>query len=293
MQVNEKHAYLIMAHGHFDLLKKLLVMLDDERNDIFLHIDKKAGKIGENDFSSLLEKSKLFFTKRISVFWGHSSQIDCEMVLLKACVKEGKYKYVHLISGVDLPIKSQNEIHEFFEKNNGKQFLQVGCSERHLYRLSRYFFMLNHPKSRLKPKIDSITEILCYKFKINRLKKYGDMTVVKTANWFSVTGECAQYLVSKKKFIKKLTRHTVCADEMFLGTVLYSSPYWKDVYNPEFSWDGHMRYIDRIRNVGASPHTFTMDDKESIDNSEMLFARKFDETVDSQIIEYIFNKYKN
>lgn len=37
-----KDAWLIIAHNQFDYLKKILKLLDSERNDIFLHIDKKA-----------------------------------------------------------------------------------------------------------------------------------------------------------------------------------------------------------------------------------------------------------
>ena len=36
----DRHAYLIMAYNNWDLLKKLLILLDDERNDIFVHIDE-------------------------------------------------------------------------------------------------------------------------------------------------------------------------------------------------------------------------------------------------------------
>ena len=36
-----KHAYLIMAHHRFDVLKMLLTDLDYKDNDIYLHIDKK------------------------------------------------------------------------------------------------------------------------------------------------------------------------------------------------------------------------------------------------------------
>ena len=37
----EKHAYLIICHNQFKLLKKLIMMLDNENNDIYIHIDKK------------------------------------------------------------------------------------------------------------------------------------------------------------------------------------------------------------------------------------------------------------
>ena len=50
----ERHAYLIMAHNHFDFLKELLGCLDDNRNDIYLHIDKKAGSFDPNQFTKVL-----------------------------------------------------------------------------------------------------------------------------------------------------------------------------------------------------------------------------------------------
>ena len=34
-----KHAFLIIAHNEYPVLEVLLSMLDDERNDIYLHID--------------------------------------------------------------------------------------------------------------------------------------------------------------------------------------------------------------------------------------------------------------
>lgn len=36
-----KHAFLIIAHNEYPILEVLLSMLDDERNDIYLHIDKR------------------------------------------------------------------------------------------------------------------------------------------------------------------------------------------------------------------------------------------------------------
>ena len=36
-----KHAYLILAHTEFKLLGFLVSRLDDPRNDIYIHFDKK------------------------------------------------------------------------------------------------------------------------------------------------------------------------------------------------------------------------------------------------------------
>ena len=46
-----------------------------------------------------------------------------EYLLLKES-KNKNYEYYHFISGVDLPLKTQDEIHDFFQKNNGKEIVQ-------------------------------------------------------------------------------------------------------------------------------------------------------------------------
>ena len=64
-----KHAYLIMAHNSPRILRVLLEMIDDERNDIFLHVDKKSNLLKENKFA--MKKAGLHvLEKRINVKWG-------------------------------------------------------------------------------------------------------------------------------------------------------------------------------------------------------------------------------
>lgn len=42
MTDNNKFAYLVMAHKADYTLKKLLSAIDDVRNDIYLHVEKKV-----------------------------------------------------------------------------------------------------------------------------------------------------------------------------------------------------------------------------------------------------------
>ena len=65
--------------------------------------------------------SKVKFIEQINVNWGGYSIVKCELLLLEAAVKsDTDYVRYHLISGVDLPIKSQDYIHDFFEDNHGE-----------------------------------------------------------------------------------------------------------------------------------------------------------------------------
>lgn len=42
--MNMKHAYCILAHNNWEQLQLLLNCIDDDRNDIYLHIDVKQIK---------------------------------------------------------------------------------------------------------------------------------------------------------------------------------------------------------------------------------------------------------
>ena len=118
-----KHAFLIIAHNNWWQLKQLIQMLDDENNDIFVHIDLKSKDFNISDFVDITKKSKIYFYQKYKIYWGGFSQVQVEMFLFETAHKIG-YDYYHLMSGSDLPLKTNSEIHDFFEINKGKQFIQ-------------------------------------------------------------------------------------------------------------------------------------------------------------------------
>lgn len=61
-----KHAYLIIAHHEFDILNKLIQAIDDERNDIFIHFDKKV----RNCPSLTTHYSNLYILEKELIFDG-------------------------------------------------------------------------------------------------------------------------------------------------------------------------------------------------------------------------------
>ena len=78
----------------------------------------------------------------MDVQWAGYSMIECELSLMENALKK-EYSYLHLLSGADLPIKSQIQIHDFFEKNAGKEFIQFNSekvSEEYKNRIRYYYF---------------------------------------------------------------------------------------------------------------------------------------------------------
>ena len=220
-----KHVYLIMAHNEPYILERLLKLIDYKDNDIFLHIDKKASNLKKEEISNWVKESNLYFVPRMDLRWGTNSQINCTLNLLELAVNHKHYDYYHLISGVDLPLKSQKEIHDFFKKNSGKEFIHFyrhdAIDERRLERV-KYYHLFNgnlRSKSRIKKLISSKLYYNTLKIekmlKVNRVKNKKYMF---GANWFSITDNLARYVLSKEDYIRKRYKYTMCADEIFLQT---------------------------------------------------------------------------
>lgn len=291
--MDKKHAYLIMAHTDFELLKTLITMLDDERNDIYLHVDKKAKDFVPAMFS--ISRAKLYILdKRLDVRWGHYSQIKLEMMLFETAHKNGHYSYYHLLSGMDLPIKSQDFIHNFFTENSGKEFVGFwnNLDWQANYRVSQYFFFMQYEKTENKhiqiclSKLRRLLRKSIYKIAKERKT---DFICKKGPNWVSITPDFCSYLLSKKKFILKRFKYTENGDEIFLQTVLWNSHFKENLYDINNTDKGCMREIDWKRGSNTSPYTWRIEDAEFLMNSEKIFARKFSNSIDKDIIENIKN----
>ena len=292
----DKQAYLIMAHNDFTVLEKELKLLDNENNDIYLHIDKKVKNFDFDYFKNLIKKSNLYFTKRLDVRWGSFKQIECEYLLFKTA-SVNNYSYYHLLSGIDMPLKSQIEIYKFFKENKGKEFV---CFDNHknvsisaLERVKYYHFFTSLARSKNKllrkffQKFHFHSLKIQKKLKVNRLKKV-NYEFRKGANWVSVTNEFVKYLLSKEKEVKKIFKYSYCADELFVQTIIYNSKFYQNVYSKKNDdYLGIKRFIDWQR---GEPYTFTIEDYDLLMNSNCFWARKFSSQKDKEIIDKIYEK---
>ncbi|MCI8598555.1 MAG: beta-1,6-N-acetylglucosaminyltransferase [Lachnospiraceae bacterium] len=276
-----RHAYLIMAHHQFGFLKDLLLALEDERNDIYLHIDQKVKEFDFDDFSNLLQKSHLYFTERISVTWGGYSQIACEMTLLKAAAPK-HYSFYHLLSGSDFPLKTQDEIHQFFEDHADTEFLDFDSPSvpaRVRERISLYHFFRESRCPMAEP-VDTFLTKLQRFLHVDRLKG-SSLKLQKGANWFSITDAFVQYVLEREDWISRTFAHSVCADEMFLQTLAANSTFINAVYNlyGDDNSMSNLRYVDWEQGTENSPYIFQEKDREFLKKLPHLFARKFDRNI--------------
>ncbi len=275
-----KHAYLIIAHTNFEQLQTLLNLLDDARNDIYLHIDKKAKNVP--GFST--KCSGLHLIKPINVVWGGHSQIRCEMKLLETASK-GHYRYYHLISGMDLPLKTQDEIHDFFREHDGKEYMyfdEEACRTGSFHdRVQRYYFFGNlgfNTRKKIGHGLRLLDKISVKIQKTLHICRKTIFPLYKGGQWFSITDDMVQYVLSRKADIRKQFDYTFLTDEVFLQSVAVSSPLRERIVNDD------LREIDWDRGM---PYTFRKEDVPMLLASKGLWGRKFDQRVDAQAIEMI------
>lgn len=288
-----KHAYLIQAHTDFYILEKLIKLIDDKDNDIYIHIDKKVKNFDFNYYKNLAKKSNVYFTKRIDVRWGSYRQIKSELILFETAY-QNHYDYYHLLSGIDLIIKNQKEIHKFFEKNKGKEFITFDYHDKTTQsivdRIGYYHLFTNNMrgKNKIVFKISNSlhTRLFNFQKKINFKRKI-PFEIRKGANWVSITDNLVGYILKNKKIIKKYFSKSYCADEVFIQTLVYNSEFYKNVYSKKDNdYNGSKRLIDWNRGM---PYTFKEEDFDEIINSDRFFARKFNTDIDKNIIDKVYN----
>ena len=142
-----KHAYLIVANGNFNVVKTCLKMIDDARNDIYLILDSKAkvSKEIKDQLTQCVDKSQIEICEQV-VNWAGYSQISAVLNLMEKAIDNSDYQYLHFMQGSDLPIRSQDDIHNFFNKNDGKEFVQIEFSRKEMANRKawyRHFFCHN------------------------------------------------------------------------------------------------------------------------------------------------------
>lgn len=290
----KKHAYMIVAYDNQHQLEQLLSLLDHQRNDIYLQIDSK----GSLDTKKLaMSQSTLFVLPPFKIYWGGYSFIQAIVDLLREAGKRG-YHYYHLLSGSDLPLVSQASIHEYLENSDTEfvdfapeyfSFAHFKAAFYHVLVETSFYrrFLFIRAIGNLLAKIQAIIGI-------DRSRKQ-KIIYYHGSTWFSITHRCAEYVIEHESWIKRHFRHGLACDEVFLQTLLMTSPFSAKICSHDQKMKRNLRYIDWKRRDKNSPYTFRFSDFEELREAsgQAFFARKFNRNVDSAIVDTIVERIRN
>lgn len=271
-----KHAYLILAHAEPELLQLLVSLLDDARNDLYIHFDAKLRDLPQ---LSTTAAGLHILQERVPVYWADVSMIAAEYRLLHAAYDSGQdYSYYHLISGVDLPLKDQDYIHSFFAEHAGHEF--IGLHQQSNEAEQKRKLRLRH----LFPHSFRSTGILS---QVKRFLRYAWLEVQerfdwqrnreehfrKGGQWFSITTELVRYLLSCEEATMQRYAASFGSDEYFVSSLILDTPFMDRLYDATDECRGSLRYIGW--NAEGQLVNLGWQHLELLRATECLFARKF------------------
>ena len=278
-------AVLILAHKNLPQLDRLLQRVTTDF-DVYLHLDKKW----DIDVKHFEKYKNLYLTNRYLINWGSYQQVQADAELFRAAFKND-YDYYLLISGQDVPVKSNRQIIDFLSENSNHSFVDhemfpkkawVEYFEGGYSRVS-YYYGFDFKKNTvgfIKKKglafIRMLQKLTGLKRKLQPVNYYGGW------NWVNLNRPAMAHIVSfinnNPNFLKSF-KYTLCGDEVWIQTALMNSE--NEVVNTD------LRYTD-WRGCLENPKTLTIGHLDEMMASNALFARKFDTDVDAKVIDSVY-----
>ncbi len=275
-------AVLILAHDGIDQLNALVAHLASDF-EVYVHLDRK-GSLRERD---VVTGRRVHVISRRRVHWGSFGMILAtrDLMALAAASKADRYL---LISGRDVPLRSNAGIAEFFDAHEGQEFIEceplprAGFAENGwMDRVTRFYLPSADGVPGLRGRVHdkAFWTFFGANSRLGISRSASGMELYGGSNWWNLTHEAVQgildHLDREPSFLRRF-RMTCCADEIFFQTALVAIGLRDRVVSSP------LRFVEWDAGA-AHPRTLRADDHMRIRDSGMLFARKVDPSVDADI----------
>lgn len=266
-------AYFILVHRLPKQFERLFRAIYEPDNCYLIHIDKKATDELKKQIQLFLKPfANTYIMQSGTVIWGGYSMVQAELSGIQYLLSVNiKWDYFINLSGQDYPLKSQKIIRQFLLENNGKSYLKVADQQlvrpETMNRIENHFEELEGSISKITHKRDFMKNVIPY----------------IGGQWMILTRTCCEFICNSSEVDKfeDYYSNTLIADESFFQTVLMNT-----------SFDGILVDDDKRAiiwipdgDIKLRPKTFTHEDFDFLHLGDNLFARKFDDNVDSTVID--------
>lgn len=320
-----KHAILILAHNKPLQIRNLIDALGSEYFDFYIHVDKKAPVSpfinSLQDYCHFVPDDK-----RVKVYLNDFSLVDATCSLLKEASETNKYQYFILLTGQDYPIKSNKYINDYLVNSYPNLYIDsYGVDEarkrgvtwvEHVghRQFSQRFrrTILNFvgggwyfsPYGKILKFFPNVYDRLKTIVKGSPRKELSNTTNYKYSvgsHFWMLPDVAVQYILERyenDEILNGIFRHTAAPEESYFQTVLstisseYKTPNpWGQFVSKESEMDNPaLRLIKWYENgvhTNGHPAVWKVEDYDFIRNAKALFARKFDSSIDNEIIKSI------
>ena len=269
-------AYVILAHQLPEQLVRLVRRLDSPGALFLVHINRRSDDaIYEAARAGLAELDNVVFLRRHKLYWGAFGHVRATIEGLDELSRRGsQFDYVALLTGQDYPIKPVSAIERTLAESGGRSFMAIdrlpGGLADGMDRITYW-----HSRRIGKPRGWHLRLPIRRRFPLGLVPWGG-------SSYWWLSREAVDYVrrftVDHPGFYR-FFKHVDVPDEIFFHTILMNSPLRDSVVSDE------LRYVDWTRKPW--PAIFGIGDFETLQRSPKLLARKFDSSVDSEILDLI------
>ena len=272
-------AYLIIAHQQPEQLAQMLYCIQHPDNVYLVMPDSKGLTGSEPALQAVVRRHpNVFIAPARDMRWASWSLMQARLDGIRELLARPEpWEVLINLSGQDFPLKSQEEIRAFFAANEGRNFLDIVEPEK----------VWNDPYARIQrirlepPFMKSGWNVP--KLRIDRWSRHlGQARYVGGRPYMALTRSFCQHFIESShlpRWVKTL-RHGYRPVEVLPHSFIMNSPHADTVENcllHEEDWSAG----------GSHPKVFTLADRERLERSDKLFARKFDSRQDSEILRVL------
>jgi hypothetical protein len=297
-----KIAYIILAHRYPQQLIRLVNTLYTPSSMFLIHIDKKTDNPQYREMTSGLEHlPNLIFLKRNNCHWGNFGHVRATLTGLTRLVEDQMdFDYCLLLTGQDYPIKSNSYIETFLSNAHERDFVEYCTWPQEwwpdtvdLIRIRRWHFggiyydgdpiRVHFRSNKLWKKAIIGTLYWSANLMLSERRIPGHLEVFGGSSYWCLSNKSAKLVHSfvndNPKFLN-LYKYAFTPDETMFQTILLNSSLSHNIIND------NLRLIDWSGEI-ERPRIWRKHDIDTIRKSNAIIARKFDATVDSEILDLI------
>lgn len=306
-------AYLIMCHKNPHQVNRLISKLQSEHSACFVHIDSCAdfgpesirGVPTENRYHGVLGSYSLV-------------QISDELMQCAKAYEKGNdihFCYFCLVSGQDYPLNNIGSIQDELQKNYPTPYIDCTPSAKGNWvytgaKHSAWWNVTNLKINRLLPKPGIVRKLVKLPVLVvdfitrnwmnpRTMLSKDHIDLYGGSAWWILPDVMVDYLLdAAKNFTKENKFYPLTGvgvpEENYYQTLLMNSPFKKqiDVNPPEMvaqNCKTYANFLPEGKPFIGHPYILTMNDNKHLAElaTNRFFARKFDETVDSDIFDWI------
>ena len=291
-------AYLVLAHHRPCQLRRLVERLSGSRARCYIHIDRRAPAAVSGAVQDL---AGVHLVESLACHWGDFSLVQAILRCLYAALDDetARCDVAVLLSGQDYPIKPVARIEAVLAARVGRSTLHYwklpseehwtnerGGADRYEYwnvRIGRRFLPIFGPCAYVHPLINRGWNGLARRLTLARRFPAG-LIPYGGSGWWAMDradAEEVRRFIAQNPAVIRFFRGVKIPDEMLLQTILMNSPGAKRAVNEP------LHFLKWPPPGASSPYVLTMRELDALAAAPELFARKFDEAVDSEVLDAI------